>query len=175
MTFDAVIRMLHVTAGFAGLVLGAVAMWSRKDRRVHPQLGECYFVAISVSCASGAIIAITDWSRLWYFLLLSAGTYAYAVAGYVAGKRRRGPWLVIHVVGLASSYCGLLMAFFSTNMFTSRIVPGLARVPFFLRLAPLMFVSTCVVAWTGVQVYRGKLPKSWKGGLTTGIWTPPVK
>ena len=168
MTFGAVMRIVHVTAGFAGLVLGAVGMWSRKDLRLHPRLGECYFVAISVACTSAVVIAIGDWTRLWYFLLLAAGTYAFAVAGYAAAKRRKAGWLVVHVVGLTSSYCGLVMAFLVTNLFTVRIVPGLARLPFFVRLAPLMFVSTCVVAWTDFQVFRGGLPKSWKGGRLTG-------
>ena len=163
MTFDAVMRGIHVAAGLSALALGAVGMWSSKEPRLHPRLGDCYFVAISVACTSAGLIAISEWSRLWYFLLLAAGTYAFAVVGYVAGKRRKGGWLLIHAVGLTSSYCGLAMGFLVGRFGIVRIVPSLAGFPLFVRLAPLMLISTCVVAWTGVRVFRGRIPKSRKG------------
>ena len=141
-------------------------MWSPKVPRLHPRLGDCYFVAISVACTSAGVIAISDWPRLWYFLLVAVGTYAFAVVGYVAGKRRKGGWLIIHVVGLTSSYCGLAMGFLVGRFGIVRIVPSVAQFPLFVRLAPLMFISTGVVAWTGVRVFRGRIPKSRKDGLT---------
>ena len=166
MTFDAVMRGIHVAAGLSGLALGAVGMWSSKELRLHPRLGDCYFVATSVACISAGLIAISEWSRLWHFLPFAAGTYAFAIVGYVAAKRRKGRWLLIHVVGLTSSYCGLAMGFLVGRFGIVQIAPSLAQFPLFVRLAPLMFISTCVVAWTGVQVFRGRIPKSRKGGLT---------
>ena len=161
MTFHGVVRSIHVVAGVSGLALGAVGMSTPKDWRLHPWAGECYFVATTVACASAVVIAISEWSRLWYFLILAVGTYAFAVVGYMAGKRRKREWLLVHVVGLTSSYCGLAMAFLVGRFGIMRIFPSLARFPFFVRLAPLMFVSTCAVLWAGVQVFRGRIPKSW--------------
>ena len=116
-------RALHVAAGVSALVLGAVGMASRKSLRLHPRVGDWYFVAITVACTSAILIAIVEWSKLWIFILLAIGTYSFAVAGYVAGKRRKARWLIIHVVGLTSSYCGLAMAFLVGRFGIVRIVP----------------------------------------------------
>jgi uncharacterized membrane protein len=159
MNFDAAVRIVHVTAGVSALALGAVGMSIPKTLRLHPRLGNCYFVAMSVACTSAILIAVSEWARLWYFLFLAVGTYAFGVAGYVAGKRRKAHWLPIHVIGLTSSYCGLVMAFLVSRFGITRILPGLGRLPLFVRLAPLMFMSTCIVAWTGIAVVRGRLPK----------------
>lgn len=161
--FHAVIRGIHVAAGLCALALGAVGMVSVKELGLHSRLGNAYFVATSIACISAVVIAISEWSRLWFFLVFAVGTYAFAVAGYVAGKRRGGRWLLMHVVGLTSSYCGLVMAFLVGRFGIIRIVPSLGRFPFFVRLAPLMFISTCVVVWIGVQVFRGRIPRSRRG------------
>jgi hypothetical protein len=150
------LRVFHVVAGFAGLAIGGVGMRVPKTRMLHTRLGDWYFVAISAACLSAACIAILEWQRLWYFLGAAVGTYAFALVGYLAAKRRRTGWLLTHVVGVTSSYCGLVMAFVVTNI---KVVPGMSDVPFFARLLPLMFLSTCLVAWVGVQVYRGRLPR----------------
>jgi len=160
MTLITAMRALHVVVGVAGLTLGAVGMWSQKKGSLHPRVGDYYFVAITASCLSALFIAISEWNRLWFFVFLAVGTYAFAVVGYAAGKRRKGRWLVVHVVGMASSYCGLAMAFLVGRFGMVRMVPSLSQFPLFVRLAPLMFVSTGVVAWTGYEVYRGKLPRS---------------
>jgi uncharacterized membrane protein len=159
MTLEAVLRVTHIAAGLLGLLVGAIGMWVGKGTRAHPLLGECYFVTITVVCSSAALIAVAQWHRLWYFLPFAVGTYAFAVVGYAAGKMRGTRWLVVHAVGLSSSYCGLAMAFLVTN---ARVVPPLARIPFFARLLPLMFASTCLVTWLGAQVVRGKRPAPWQ-------------
>ena len=124
-------------------------MLSPKMRGLHPTLGKIYFVAISVSCTSAILIAVSEWSRLWFFLFLAVGTYSFAIVGYVAGKRRKGHWLIMHVIGLTSSYCGMVMAFLVSRFGMIRMVPSLGRFPFFVRLAPLMFI-----VWSSLQTPR---------------------
>lgn len=166
MSLSAELRIFHVLAGLSGLALGGIGMRVPKTQGLHTRLGDWYFVAVSAACGSAAVLAILEWQRVSYFLVVAVGTYTFAVVGYLAAKRRTRRWLLTHVIGVVSSYCGLVMAFVVTNI---KLLPGMAEVPFLERLLPLMFVSTCVVVWVGVQVYRGRLPRrAGEGGLTTG-------
>lgn len=74
MVSGTVLRIFHVTAGFAGLALGSVGMWAPKKRLLHRRLGDWDFAAVTASCGSAAVIAVLDWERLWYFLWAAVGT-----------------------------------------------------------------------------------------------------
>ena len=156
MSAETGLRVFHVAAGFVGLALGPIVMWAPKRGRLHPRIGDWYFLAVTASCVSAAALAVLDLPRLWFFLVAAVGTYAFAVPGYLAAKRRRDGWLLIHVVGVTSSYSGLVIAFLVTNV---RAILGMPHISFAVRLMVPMFVSTCIVAWVGLQVHRGRLPK----------------
>jgi len=150
------LRFFHVAAGFVGLALGPIVMWAPKTGRLHPRIGDWYFFVVTASCVSAAALAALDLARLWFFLVAAVGTYVFALPGYLAAKRRRDGWLLIHVVGVTSSYSGLVIAFLVTNI---RWILGTPNISFAVRLVAPMFVSTCIVAWVGWQVHRGRLPK----------------
>jgi hypothetical protein len=96
-----VILFIHIAAGAVGLVLGPVAMGARKAPGLHTRVGEAYHWVVAVVCASAAGLAALEWERLWWFLLIAAGSYAFALFGYVAAKRRWRGWLRAHITGQA--------------------------------------------------------------------------
>jgi hypothetical protein len=90
--FHTVVLTIHIAAGVAGLVLGPVAMLAGKRRGRHTRAGEAYHWAFVVLFASAVALAIMDWSESWFLAFVGAGSYAFALVGYVAAKRRRPDW-----------------------------------------------------------------------------------
>ena len=81
------------------------------------------------------------------------GTYAFALPGYLAARKRGRGWLIIHVVGVTSSYVAMVTAFLVTNF---QRMTGISGIPFAVRALVPMFIGTCVVIWAGYQVHLGK-------------------
>jgi uncharacterized membrane protein len=156
MQWAAAVRLAHIAAGAAALFAGFVTLRARKGTLVHKRTGVVYFLLVTLTCASAAVLSVMEKENRWPFLFVAAGTYAFAVAGFASrgGASRRS--LVTHVVGLTSSYAGLLMAFIVNNFGK---VTGI-ELPFLARLLPLQFLSTCVVVYVAVLVYRGRLPRN---------------
>ena len=76
------ILMVHIALGTAGLVLGVVAMTARKLVGVHTRAGEAYHWVMLGVCMSAGALAILDWQRIWWFLPIAVGSYAFALLGY---------------------------------------------------------------------------------------------
>ena len=93
MTLFGSVLAFHVAAGAVGLVLGPVAMLAAKRPGTHTRAGEAYHWVMLVICVSAALLAVLDWARLWWFLPIAVGSYTFAVAGYLAAKRRWPGWL----------------------------------------------------------------------------------
>lgn len=152
-----VIRTLHVVVGFAAIAVGIVSFLANKRGRLHARIGPVYFLLVSAACASAAVLAMFHWSELWPFFAAAIGTYAFACVGFIARRHRTRRGLIVHVVGLTSSFAGMVIAFLVTNF---QRITGIADVPFAMRLLPLQFISTCVVIWIAVLVHRGRIPHS---------------
>jgi hypothetical protein len=90
-------------------------MTARKRRGLHTKVGEAYHWAMLGVCVSASILAALDWSRIWWFLPVAAGSYAFAFVGYVAAKRRWKGWLRAHLVGQGGSYIALVTALLIVN------------------------------------------------------------
>jgi hypothetical protein len=160
MQFAGAVRLMHIVAGAAALFVGLAALSARKGTLVHKRAGLVYFALVTLTCASAAALSVVVKENRWPFLLVAIGTYAFAVVGFAARGRSSRRALVTHVVGLTSSYAGLLMAFIVNNFGK---VSGI-ELPFLVRLLPLQFISTCVVAYLAVLVFRGDLPRDRKTG-----------
>ncbi len=111
-----VLLSVHIAAGTTGLVLGPLAMAMQKRRGPHTRLGEAYHWVVLAVCLSAAALAIVDWGRIWWFLPIAAFSYANALVGYVAAKRRRPGWLRWHVRGMGGSYIALTTALLVVNV-----------------------------------------------------------
>src|SRR5437762_13767524 len=93
MTLAGTVLLVHIALGTAGLVLGPVAMVARKLPGLHTQAGEAYHWVMLGVCVSASTLAVLDWGRIWWFLPIAVGSYAFALLGYEIGRascRERG-------------------------------------------------------------------------------------
>jgi hypothetical protein len=101
--------VLHIVCGAAAMALGGLALWATARR--HPSadaLAVAYLWAVLATCATATVLALLDWSRLWWIIPLAVVSSLLALAGYAA-LRRGGPrWVSAH--GLGGSYIALVTA-----------------------------------------------------------------
>jgi hypothetical protein len=155
MTLFRVLLVLHIAAGTVGLVLGPIAMTARKGSRLHARAGEAYHWVMLAVCLSAAGLAWLDWTRLWWFLPIAVGSYAFALVGYLAAKRRWPGWLVAHVSGQGGSYIAMLTAVLVVNWKALTGTSGLSS-PWPWVLPTL--VGSPIITWVNVQIRRGRRP-----------------
>jgi uncharacterized membrane protein len=140
---------IHIAAGTTGLILGPLAMRAPKRRGPHTRLGETYHWVMLAVCVSATAMAILAWHRIWWFLPIAAFSYANALLGYVAVKRRRPGWLRWHIRGMAGSYIALVTALLVVNVGQ--------RLPIVWFLPTI--VGSPIIAWFLSEVDRGRRPK----------------
>ncbi len=156
MTLFEVVRTLHIVVGFSGLVLGPVAMVASKRPGIHTRAGEAYHRVMLAVCISAGLLAVLDWGRLWWFLLIAAGSYAFALVGYVAAKRRWPGWIAAHISGQGGSYIAMTTAVLVVNW---RTLTGTAGRSFPIPWILPTLVGTSILAWVNSQVRLGRRPK----------------
>jgi uncharacterized membrane protein len=90
------VLLAHVILGFTAIVLGPVAMTSRKAPGFHPRIGELYHAAVLGVCLSAAALAVLHWSRSWAFLPVALGSYAFALVALFdePGRHSLWPWII---------------------------------------------------------------------------------
>jgi uncharacterized membrane protein len=145
-----IVLPIHVAAGSAGLVLGPVAMFSTKRRGLHTRVGTIYywvFVALFISAVG---LAALDWSELWWLALIGAGSYGFALLGYLAAKRRWRGWLISHVSGQGGSYIAMTTALLVVNLGTASPLAW---------IAPTV-IGSPLIAYVNTQIAKGRRPKS---------------
>jgi uncharacterized membrane protein len=143
------ILAVHIAAGTTGLILGPLAMRASKRRGPHTRLGETYHWVMLAVCLSAAALAVLAWHRIWWFLPIAAFSYANALLGYLAAKRRRTGWLRRHVRGMGGSYIALATALLVVNVGQ--------RLPIAWFLPTV--IGSPVIAWVLREVDRGRRPK----------------
>lgn len=151
-----VILTLHVASGIAGLVLGPVAMFSAKRRGRHTRAGTAYHWVFLSLFLTAAALAVMDWERSWWLALVGAGSYAFALVGYLAAKRRRPNWLPRHVAGQGGSYIAMTSATLVVNWENLTGTPG--------RESPLPWalptlIGTPLLVWVIHQIEAGRRPR----------------
>lgn len=149
------ILYIHIASGIAGMAVALVAFAARKGGRLHATVGKIYFALVTVACGTALWLAFSEWQELWPFAFIAVATYAFAVAGFAARGARTRKGLLVHVVGLTASFGGMVIASVVNNV---QRVTGL-RLPFAWRLLPMQFLSSCVMVWIAVLVYRGRIPR----------------
>ncbi len=156
MNMHAPFLAVHVAAGTVGLLLGPVAMLAPKRRGAHTRAGEAYHWTVLALFVSAVGLAILNWSEVWWLALVGAGSYGFALMGYLAAKRRPRGWLAPHISGQGGSYIALLSAFLVVNWKAFTGTPGFASpLPWVLPT----LIGSPIIAWTIAQVARGKRPK----------------
>lgn len=148
MLWDSILA-LHIGAGGTGLLLGPLAMRATKRRGAHTNLGEAYHWVMLTVCLSATTLAILAWERSWEFVPIAAFSYANAVVGYIAAKRRRRRWLRLHIAGMCGSYIALTTALLVVNLGD--------RLPVVWFLPTI--VGSPIIAWVIYEVDRGRRPR----------------
>lgn len=149
---DAILA-LHIAAGTTGLVLGPVAMFAAKRRGRHTRVGEAYHWVFAVLFVSAVALALLNWHEVWWLALVGAGSYAFALLGYMAAKRRRPGWLIAHVSGQGGSYIAMVTALLVVNLGTESPLAW---------IAPTV-VGSPIIAWVNFQIASGRRPKAARG------------
>ena len=124
MTPGRLIQLPHVAGGIIGLVLGPVAMTAWESRASTPGPGRSTSGSMLLVCVTAAGLAVLDWTRNAWFLPVATGSYAFALVGYVAAKRRRPGWLRVHVIGQGGSYIAMVTALLVVNWAALTGQPG---------------------------------------------------
>ena len=152
----AALLALHISLGAAGLVLGPLAMSAAKRPGLHTRAGEIYHWIMLGVCVSAAGLALFEWARLWWFLPIAVGSYAFALLGYIAAKRRWRGWLLAHVAGQGGSYIAMVTAVLVVNWLFVAGVPG--RSTLWPWLLPTV-LGTPVIFWVNTEIRRGRRPR----------------
>ncbi len=131
-------------------------MTARKRPGLHTRAGEAYHWVMLGVCLTAAALAGLDWARNWWFLPIAAGSYAFALVGYVAAKRRWAGWLRAHVAGQGGSYIAMVTALLVVTWRTFTGTPG--RTTLWPWLLPAL-AGTPLIAWVTYEIARGRRPK----------------
>jgi len=107
---------LHAIAGLFGLIVGPIAMYSKKSRGLHTTSGLVYVVLMTAVCISGALLSILKWEQNWWLLFVAIFSYAFCLRGFFAAKNRRSGWVKNHISGMLGSYVAMSTAFIVVNV-----------------------------------------------------------
>jgi uncharacterized membrane protein YeaQ/YmgE (transglycosylase-associated protein family) len=151
---------VHVAAGSVGLVLGPILMLIPKRRGPHTRLGEVYHWTFLVLFISAVWLAILN-PDVWWLAPIGAFSYALALMGYLAAKRRRPGWLVPHIAGQGGSYIAMVSALLTVNW---ESLTGSAGTSSFLPFILPTVVGAPIITWVIAQVSAGVRPKAWLAG-----------
>jgi hypothetical protein len=105
---------VHIAAGLAAVVTGAVAALTRKGSRRHVGAGRWYYRAISVVFVTAAILAAMRWRQDYYLFIIGAVAFTAATIGY-QHRRRHRPGDTGHIAGMGTAYVAMLTAFYVDN------------------------------------------------------------
>ena len=105
---------VHVIAGLAAVITGAIAALARKGSPQHVRVGRWYYRAVAAVSATAAALAAMRWAQDWYLLVLGATAFTAATAGYLHRRRHR-PGDTGHIAGMGIAYTAMLTAFYVDN------------------------------------------------------------
>ncbi len=151
-----VVLIAHIAFGVLGLVLGPVAMFSRKIQGIHTRAGELYHWMVLGVCLTASLMTTLDWTRLWWFLPIAIGSYALAFVGYLFAKVRWRKWVSVHISGQGGSYIALVAALLVVNWGNVFGSPGVSS-PWAWVLPTA--IGSPIIAWFTREVALGRRPK----------------
>jgi hypothetical protein len=106
---------IHILLGLACVVTGAIAMLSQKRAGRHPQYGTIYFWCLTGLFLTATGLAVARWAEDYHLFILGALSFAAALMGRQARRRRWRNWVRLHITGMGLSYVLMLIAFYVDN------------------------------------------------------------
>jgi hypothetical protein len=135
--------IVHITAGTLCLFVGAIAMFSRKRKGVHTNIGEVYHFGYIIIFLTAVAMSIMMWSQLQYLFYIALFSYAQALYGYLARKLRWNNWLRKHISGMLGSYIGIITAVLVVNGKPFTSLTGIPQL--FLWFIPAIIGTPCII------------------------------
>lgn len=121
-----IILWTHIAAGTIGLVLGPIAMYSKKRKGLHTQIGTVYFYCMTIVCAAALVLSVMHWQQSWWLSIVGVFSFSLAARGYFAAKKRGRDWLQSHIAGMLGSYIAMTTALLVVN---AGHIPGHEKIP----------------------------------------------
>jgi Predicted membrane protein (DUF2306) len=106
---------VHIAVGTVGLLVGPAAMLAPKRRGRHPTLGRVYQISTAVLCLS-AFGLVAYRPSLWWLGVIASATWAAALGGWWAARRRPPGWVRWHLNLMCSSYISFVTALLVVNL-----------------------------------------------------------
>jgi uncharacterized membrane protein len=106
---------IHVLLGLACVAVGAIAMLSPKRPGRHPKFGTIYFWCLAALFVSATCLSIVRWAEDYHLFFFGALSFAVAVVGRTARRRRWPGSIRLHIGGMGASYILLVTAFYIDN------------------------------------------------------------
>ena len=105
---------VHVVAGLAAVITGAIAALTRKGGPRHVRVGRWYYRTITVVFATATALAAMRWAQDYYLFILGAAAFTAATAGFLHRRYHR-PGDTGHIAGMGIAYTAMLTAFYVDN------------------------------------------------------------
>ena len=105
---------VHVLAGIAAVITGAIAALVRKGSPRHIWAGRWYYRAIAAVFATATVLAAMRWRQDYYLFIIGAVAFTAATTGY-QHRRRHLPGDTGHIAGMGIAYVAMLTAFYVDN------------------------------------------------------------
>src|SRR6476661_1989390 len=106
---------VHVLFGLAAVITGALAMLSQKGRGRHSNFGTIYFWCLFGVFVSMSVLSFMRWAENYHLFVLGVLSFAAALFGRTAVRRRWHQWPRLHLTGMSASYILMLTAFYVDN------------------------------------------------------------
>ena len=105
---------VHVLAGVAAVITGAIAALTLKGSPRHIRVGRRYYVAITIVFTTATALAAMRWAQDHYLLIIGAVAFTAATIGFLH-RRRHWPGDAGHIAGMGVAYTAMLTAFYVDN------------------------------------------------------------
>jgi hypothetical protein len=110
MSLHDLLLAVHIAVGAVALALGAVVIWSSRERPLLDRRDAAYhWIVLAVSLTAIGLVAL-DWPDLWWIAILAALAYGLALLGYLAPRQRFRAWQAAFAHGQGGSYIALVTA-----------------------------------------------------------------
>ena len=106
---------VHVLFGLAAVIVGAVAMVSKKGRGRHSGFGTVYFLCLFGLFVTMTVLSFMRLAADYHLFILGTLSFTAATLGRAAVRRRWRQWPRLHLTGMGASYILMLTAFYVDN------------------------------------------------------------
>lgn len=136
LTFDVIILLAHIALGTIAVIVGAIALGSRKGRKVHIGAGRAFVVSMGVASLLGAVLGALQYEAFWITFHAGILGVTLVTSGVLAARlQARGAkrWFaIIGVVNAVNAAALFAAGWYATTLPEARLYGFAAEDYFFL-------------------------------------------